>query len=75
MFGRESRGGRAGTRGCAVSTVAFDLDQIRRYIRDQDEADGSEGLYLAKISSAQGMARFALCLGLKRDPRLGQELL
>ena len=31
-------------------------------------------LRLAIISSAQKMARFALCLGLKRDRGLGQEL-
>ena len=32
-------------------------------------------LCLAKISSALKMARFALCLGLNREPGLGQELL
>src|ERR1019366_2936999 len=35
----------------------------------------SSHLRLAIISSAQKMARFALCLGLKKDPGLGQELL
>lgn len=28
-------------RGYAVSTIGFELEQIRRYIRDQGEADGS----------------------------------
>src|ERR1035437_9558623 len=32
-------------------------------------------LCLAKISSVQKMARFALCFGLKRELGLGQELL
>jgi len=30
-------------RGYAVSTVGFDLDEILRYIRDQEGPDGSEG--------------------------------
>ena len=30
-------------RGYAVSTVGFNLDDIRRYIRDQEEADGTAG--------------------------------
>ena len=28
-------------RGYAVSTVGFELEQVRQYIRDQEEADGS----------------------------------
>jgi len=28
-------------RGYAVSTVGFELEQIRKYIRDQEEADGT----------------------------------
>jgi putative transposase len=28
-------------RGYAVSTVGFELEQVRRYIRDQGEADGA----------------------------------
>ena len=28
-------------RGYAVSTVGFELEQVRRYIRDQEEADGT----------------------------------
>jgi len=30
-------------RGYAVSTVSFELEQIRKYIRDQEDADGSGG--------------------------------
>jgi putative transposase len=30
-------------RGYAVSTVGFELEQVRQYIRDQEEADGSGG--------------------------------
>jgi len=32
-------------RGYAVSTVGFELEQVRRYIRDQEEADGTGGGY------------------------------
>jgi len=32
-------------RGYAVSTVGFELEQIRRYIREQEEADGSGGSF------------------------------
>jgi putative transposase len=28
-------------RGYAVSTVGFELEQVRQYIRDQEEADGT----------------------------------
>ena len=28
-------------RGYAVSTVGFELEQVRRYIRDQEEAEGA----------------------------------
>jgi len=28
-------------RGYAVSTIGFELEQVRRYIREQEEADGS----------------------------------
>jgi len=28
-------------RGYAVSTVGFNIDQVRRYIREQEEADGA----------------------------------
>jgi len=32
-------------RGYAVSTVGFELEQVRQYIRDQEEADGSGGQF------------------------------
>jgi putative transposase len=32
-------------RGYAVSTVGFELGQVRQYIRAQDEADGSKGQF------------------------------
>ena len=32
-------------RGYAVSTVGFELEQIRQYIREQEEADGSGGSF------------------------------
>jgi len=32
-------------RGYAVSTVGFELDQIRRYIREQEEAEGTNGQF------------------------------
>lgn len=32
-------------RGYAVSTVGFELEQIKKYIRDQKDADGSEGRF------------------------------
>jgi putative transposase len=32
-------------RGYAVSTVGFELDEVRRYIRDQEEADGKGGKF------------------------------
>ena len=32
-------------RGSAVSTVGFEREQIRQYIRDQEEADGSDGRF------------------------------
>lgn len=30
-------------RGYTVSTAGFELEQVRRHIRDQDEADGARG--------------------------------
>ena len=43
LCGREQnfRGEHLWARGYAVSTVGFELEQIRRYIREQEEADGS----------------------------------
>src|SRR5207247_1364613 len=32
-------------RGYAVSTVGFELEQVRRYIREQDSADGNSGQF------------------------------
>ena len=32
-------------RGYAVSTVAFELEQVRTYIREQEAADGAGGLF------------------------------
>lgn len=32
-------------RGYAVSTVGFEMDQVRQYIREQESADGSEGSF------------------------------
>jgi putative transposase len=32
-------------RGYAVSTVGFELEQVRQYIRDQEEADGARGQF------------------------------
>ena len=32
-------------RGYAVSTVGFELDEVRRYIREQEDADGSSGRF------------------------------
>ncbi len=30
-------------RGYAVTTIGFELEQVRQYIREQEEADGSAG--------------------------------
>jgi putative transposase len=32
-------------RGYAVSTVGFELEQVRQYIREQDNADGTSGQF------------------------------
>ena len=32
-------------RGYAVSTVGFELEQVRPYLREQEEADGSGGQF------------------------------
>ena len=32
-------------RGYAVSTVGFELEQVRQYIREQDSADGNSGQF------------------------------
>jgi putative transposase len=33
------------TRGYAVSTIGFELEQVRKYIRDQETADGAVGQF------------------------------
>ena len=47
LCGREQNftGEHLWARGYAVSTIGFNLDQIRQYIRDQEEADGTEGRF------------------------------
>jgi len=42
---RNFRGEHLWARGYAVSTVGFELEQIRQYIRDQEEAAGSDGRF------------------------------
>ena len=32
-------------RGYAVSTVGFELEQVRKYIREQESADGNSGSF------------------------------
>ena len=32
-------------RGYAVSTIGFELEQVRQYIREQDNADGASGSF------------------------------
>jgi putative transposase len=32
-------------RGYAVSTVGFELEQVRNYIREQEAADGADGQF------------------------------
>jgi putative transposase len=32
-------------RGYAVSTVGFELEQVRKYIREQESADGAGGMF------------------------------
>ena len=46
QFGGEERnftGEQLWARGYAVSTVGFELEQVRQYIRAPEEADGSKG--------------------------------
>ena len=47
LCGREQNftGEQLWARGYAVSTVGLDLDKIRQYIRDQEEADGTDGRF------------------------------
>ena len=47
LYGKERNftGEHFWARGYAVSTVGFELEQVRQYIRDQEEADGSGGQF------------------------------
>src|SRR6476660_5700577 len=47
LCGREQNftGEHLWARRYAVSTVGFELEQIRQYIREQEEADGTEGRF------------------------------
>jgi putative transposase len=47
LNGRERNftGERLWARGYAVSTVGFELEEVRRYIREQEEADGAAGKF------------------------------
>jgi putative transposase len=42
---RNFTGARFWARGYAVSTVGFELEQVRTYIREQDAADGAAGQF------------------------------
>jgi putative transposase len=42
---RDFTGEHFSARGCAVSTVGFELKQVRTYIREQDAADGAGGQF------------------------------
>ena len=43
--GTEFLGEHFWARGYAVSTVGFELEQVRQYIREQEEADGNSGQF------------------------------
>jgi len=40
-------------RGYAVSTVRFELEQVRQYIREQDHADGTSRAVLSRYQRAR----------------------
>jgi putative transposase len=40
-------------RGYAVSTVGFELEQVRKYIREQESADGTGGMFKTSDQGAQ----------------------
>ena len=42
---RDFSGEHFGARGYAVSTVGFELEQVRQYIREQEAADGNNGSF------------------------------
>ena len=50
MGGKERNfsGGHFWARGYAVSTVGFELEQVRKYIREQELADGQPGQFYNK---------------------------
>ena len=43
--GREFSGEHCWAGGYAVSTVGFELEQVRQYIREQEAADGNSGSF------------------------------
>jgi REP-associated tyrosine transposase len=43
--GRNFTGEHFWARGYAVSTVGFELEQVRQYIREQEDADGTAGRF------------------------------
>jgi len=43
--GRNFSGEHFWARGYAVSTVGFELEQVRQYIREQESADGTDGKF------------------------------
>ena len=47
MCGRERNftGEHLWARGYAVSTVGFELEQVRQYVREQEAADGTDGSF------------------------------
>jgi|SRR5579863_2573057 len=49
-------------RGYAVSTVGFELEEVRRYIREQQEADGAKG-----VMTPKSKARLARRLNQRTD--------
>jgi hypothetical protein len=55
--------------------VTFSPESHPQFVAHPTSFVSDKPVCLAKILSAQKMARFALCLGLKREPGLGQELL
>ena len=42
---RNFTGEHSWARGYAVSTVGFELEQVRQYIREQEAADGNSGQF------------------------------
>src|SRR3954453_17194667 len=48
LYGKERNfsGEHFWARGCAVSTVGFELEQVRQYIREQDSADDTKSFHI-----------------------------